>query len=118
MSGNPNGNDEDQAEEDEENKENKEEDFQDARSDPDSEDEHPARPLLKFRDDGDPADYSKTFDVAQPPQQLERDSEDEPLVSLTASKKTEEKIPLVICKTGWCKTGLSEQCYGSYMVHA
>ena len=25
---------------------------------------------------------------------------------------------LVICKTGWCKTGLSEQGYGSYMVHA
>ena len=27
-------------------------------------------------------------------------------------------IHLVICKTGWCKTGLSEQGYGSYMVHA
>ena len=27
-------------------------------------------------------------------------------------------IFLVICKTGWCKTGLSEQGYGSYMVHA
>ena len=26
--------------------------------------------------------------------------------------------PLVFCKTGWCKTGLSEQGYGSYMVHA
>ena len=25
---------------------------------------------------------------------------------------------LVFCKTGWCKTGLSEQGYGSYIVHA
>ena len=25
---------------------------------------------------------------------------------------------LVFCKAGWCKTGLSEQGYGSYVVHA